>query len=141
VPAGRPSNYTQDTIMAAWQYALGGWSEAGDRVPSVAGLACEIGVHRETCYAWGRDPKKSEFSDILKKIAETQERVLLNNGLGGVFNAPITKMMLSKHGYADSIDNKSSDGTMTPKPALDVSKLSDAALAEIAALDDGNESD
>lgn len=114
MPAGRPTDYTRDTIFAAWQYAMGGWRDAGDKVPSVAGLACEIGVHRDTCYAWGRDPEKAEFSDILKKIAETQERELLNNGLGGVFNAPITKMMLSKHGYADAVDNKSTDGSMSP---------------------------
>jgi hypothetical protein len=39
---------------------------------------------------------------------------LLNNGLDGTFNPPITKMMLSKHGYSDKIeqDHTSSDGSM-----------------------------
>lgn len=35
-----------------------------------------------------------------------------------------------------SIDHMSGDGSMTPKPGLDVSKLSAEALAEIAALQD-----
>lgn len=41
------------------------------------------------------------------------------------------------------LEHTSPDGTMTPKPALDVSKLSDAALAEILAAkyDSGNPSD
>jgi hypothetical protein len=89
----------------------------GDVVPSIAGLACVLNVTRETCRAWGIDPEKSEFSGILDELAQKQERELLNNGLAGNFNAPITKMMLTKHGYSDKIENdlKSSDGTMTPQ--------------------------
>jgi len=34
------------------------------------------------------------------------------------------------------VDNTSSDGTMTPKPTLDLSKLSPAALAELGRLSD-----
>jgi hypothetical protein len=111
---GRPSDYTPEIIEKAWAYADGGWKDAGDRVPSVAGLACEIGVRRETCHAWARD-ENNEFSHILKVIAEKQERELLNNGLDGTFNPPITKMMLSKHGYSDRIeqDHISSDGSMS----------------------------
>ena len=100
----RPTDYTAEIVEAAWQYAKSGWVDAGDKVPSVAGLACEIGIHRDTCYAWAEDPEK-EFSDILKEIAQTQERKLLNGGLGGDFNPPITKMMLTKHGYSDRVDS------------------------------------
>jgi hypothetical protein len=110
---GRPSDYTPEIIEKAWAYTNGGWIEAGDKVPSVAGLACEIGLSRETCHAWARD-EDNQFSDILKAIAKKQERELLNNGLDGTFNPPITKMMLSKHGYSDRIeqDHTSSDGSM-----------------------------
>lgn len=101
MPGGRPTDYTPELVAKAWEYANGGWREVGDKVPSVAGLACEIGVRRETCHAWAKDPEK-EFSNILSVIAERQERELVNNGLEGVFNAPITKMMLSKHGYSDA---------------------------------------
>jgi len=98
---GRPTDYTPEIIKAAWDYAKGGWIAAGDRVPSVAGLACEINVSRETCHAWARE-EGNEFSDILKLISRKQERELLNNGLSGDFNYSITKMMLSKHGYSDA---------------------------------------
>jgi hypothetical protein len=89
----------------------------GDVVPSIAGLACVLGITRETCRAWGNDPEKAEFSAILLELAQRQERELLNNGLAGNFNAPITKMMLTKHGYSDKVetDHTSSDGTMTPQ--------------------------
>ena len=111
----RPTDYTPELVAKAWEYANGGWAEAGDLVPSVAGLACEIGVRRETCHAWAKDEAK-EFSNILSRIAETQERQLLRGGLSSTFNAPITKMMLSKHGYSDRIeqDVTSSDGSLAP---------------------------
>jgi hypothetical protein len=99
--AGRPTEYTPKIIKAAWDYAKDGWIAAGDKVPSVAGLACEIGISRETCHAWSREDN-NEFSDILKLISRKQERELLNNGLSGDFNYSITKMMLSKHGYSDA---------------------------------------
>lgn len=116
MPAGRPTDYTPELVEKAWAYANGGWAEVGDPVPSVAGLACEIGIRRETCHVWAKDENK-EFSNILKKIAETQERQLLRGGLSSAFNASITKMMMTKHGYSDKVetDHTSSDGTMTPK--------------------------
>lgn len=117
--AGRPSLYTPEIIEKAWEYVNGGWQTAGDKVPSVAGLACEIGVHRDTCHVWaGNDG--NEFSDILKAIAQKQERELLNNGLTGDFVAPITKMMLTKHGYSDRVEQHltSPDGSMTPTQVI-----------------------
>jgi len=116
MPAGRPTKSTDELIQSAWDYVDGGWEAVGDKVPSVAGLACEIGVSRETCYAWAKE-NQNQFSDILNAIAKTQERELLNNGLIGKFNPPITKMMLSKHGYSDKVeqDLTSSDGSMTPQ--------------------------
>src|SRR6056297_498861 len=115
MPGGRPSDYTPEIVKAAWAYANGGWKIAGDPVPSVAGLACEIGVRRETCHAWAKDETK-EFSNILGVIAENQERQLVKNGLLGEFSSPITKMMMTKHGYSDKLeqDHTSSDGSMKP---------------------------
>lgn len=114
--AGRPSVYGPDILKKARGY-LTSFKDMGDVVPSIAGLACVIGVTRETCRAWGNDPEKAEFSAILSELAQRQERELLNNGLAGNFNAPITKMMLTKHGYSDKVetDHTSSDGTMTPQ--------------------------
>ena len=120
MPAGRPTDYTPELLAKAQAYADGGWRDVGDTVPTVAGLACELNISRDTCYAWGADAQKSAFSDILNKIAQTQERTLVNNGLKGDYNAPIAKMMLTKHGYSDKIeqDHTSSDNSMTPKPTV-----------------------
>jgi hypothetical protein len=116
MPAGRPTEYTPEIVEKAWAYANGGWIEAGDPVPSVAGLACEVGISRDTCYEWSKHEDK-EFSYILFKIAQTQERQLVKGGLSSVFNASITKMMMTKHGYSDRVetDLTSSDGSMTPQ--------------------------
>lgn len=116
MPSGRLTDYTPEIVEKAWAYVDGGWKIAGDKVPSIAGLACEIGIRRETCHAWAKDENKV-FSHILKAIAAKQERELINKGLDGVFNAPITKMMLSKHGYSDRVENDhtSSDRSMSPQ--------------------------
>lgn len=115
----RPTLYTPEIVEKAWEYVNGGWITAGDKVPSVAGLACEIGIRRETCHVWANDPD-NEFSNILKALAEKQERELVNNGLTGDFVAPITKMMLTKHGYSDRVEqaHTSPDGSMSPKEII-----------------------
>jgi hypothetical protein len=105
--AGRPTSYTSEVIEKAWDYVNGGWIVAGDPVPSVAGLACEIGLNRETLRLWAKD-EENEFFGILMKIAQEQERHLVRGGLGGVFNPSITKMMMTKHGYSDKIENEHS---------------------------------
>lgn len=112
---GRPTVYSADLLKRARGY-LTAYKDMGDAIPSIAGLACVLGVTRETCHTWRNDPDKSEFSDILAELLQRQERELVNRGLGGDFNSTITKLILSKHGYSDKVetDHKSSDGSMTP---------------------------
>lgn len=114
--AGRPTVYGPHILKRARGY-LTSYKDMGDEVPSVAGLACVLGVVRDTCYDWANDPAKSEFSYILKELAQRQERALVNGGLRGEYNPSITKMMMTKHGYSDRVetDHTSSDGTMTPQ--------------------------
>ena len=114
---GRPSKYTPELLEAAWAYVNGGWLECGDKIPSVAGMACEIGLTRETCHEWNRDEEKREFSNIMRALAQKQERTLTNHGLDGTYNGMITKLILTKHNYSDKIeqDNTSSDKSMTPQ--------------------------
>ena len=113
---GRPTDYTDDLLDAAKAYILGGWEQSGDAVPTVAGMACEIGVSRETMYAWAKDENKPEFSDIFKELLEWQERKLVNGGLSGGFNPAVTKMMLTKHGYSDKQEIDHTSGGETIKP-------------------------
>ncbi len=133
----RPTIQTLELIAKAHEYADGGWIKCGDKVPSIAGLACEIGVHRETIRLWAKD-ENDPFFGIVCKVLANQERTLINGGLGGDFNAPIAKVILTKHGYSDRVeaDLTSSDGSMTPKPAIDLSKAPPELLEWIVAQSD-----
>lgn len=70
-------------------------------IPTIEGLALCLGIRRETVWVWCKDKQKKEFSNIVEQISAKQARTLANNGLAGKFNAPITKLMLSKHGYTE----------------------------------------
>lgn len=112
---GRPTILNDAKIAEANAYIDGGWKEAGDEVPTVAGMACEIGVARSTLYKWGDE--NEVFSDILTRVMEIQERGLLNNGLNGSFNPAVTKMILTKHGYADAVQQKTFSVTIDKEDA------------------------
>jgi len=98
---GRPSKYTEELIHEAKQYIVS-YETYGDVIPSIAGLSCVLSVNRDTLYEW--EKKYPEFSDILRRIQEEQQKVLLNKGLSGDFNSAITKLVLGKHGYHDKQD-------------------------------------
>lgn len=110
---GRPSLLLEKMDQAK-QYLHGAWQDFGDVVPSIAGLACYLGVTRETIYNYQKE--NTEFFDIVSGILAVQERQLVNGGLSGGYNANITKLLLSKHGYSEKqeIDHHSSDGSLGP---------------------------
>jgi len=112
-PVGRPS-IRESKKADALRYVMGAWRDVGDVVPSIAGLACFLGVNKDTIHTWALED--SNFSDYSKGIKVLQERSLLNGGLSGDFNSNVCKMMLTKHGYSDRIeqDMTSSDGSMRP---------------------------
>src|SRR6056297_525585 len=94
----RPTKYNDEVLEKAREY-IENHEQYDDLVPSVVGLAGAIDVSRSTLYKWGEE--SDEFSDILDRINEDQERKLLSGGLGGDFNSNIVKLMLGKHGYSD----------------------------------------
>ena len=106
---GRPTKYTPELLEECHRYL-----KDFNTLPSIAGLAVRLDVARETLQAWAKDEKKPEFSNIYAKLMSMQEDELIRNGLMGHFNASITKMILTKHGYSDKVDATSSDGSMTP---------------------------
>ena len=110
---GRPTKLTDELLAKAEDY-VANYESYGDAVPTAVGLALEIGVHRSTCYQWAKEDER--FSDIFMRVESTQERKLVNGGLEGKWNPAITKMMLTKHGYSDKLeqDLTSSDGSMSP---------------------------
>ena len=97
-PVGRPSELAE-TMVKAREYLNGGYEIVGEVIPSIAGLACYTSKGRNTIYDYGK--QDDEFSNILDGIMRLQESKLLNSGLKGEFNATITKLILTKHGYTD----------------------------------------
>lgn len=108
-PVGRPTKCTPELLEECHRYL-----KDFNTLPSIAGLAVRLDVARETLQAWAKDEDKPEFSHIYGKLMSMQEDELIRNGLMGHFNASITKMILTKHGYSDKVDATSSDGSMTP---------------------------
>jgi hypothetical protein len=102
MPAGRPSDYTDDIAAEAWAY-IENYEEYGHAVPSVVGLCKVINRAKSTIYDWAKDEDK-QFSDILAAINENQELVTFNKSLKNEYNATIAKLLLGKHGYHDKQD-------------------------------------
>lgn len=137
MPGGQPTKYTKAMQAKADAYASGDFRKAGDVVPSRVGLARFLKVSTPTLLNW-RDAHPAFFT-TLGTIQEEQHRMLVNGGLSSETNTVITKLMLSNHGYSDKIDNTSSDGSMSPKPAIDASQLPDEALQAIMAARNKND--
>ncbi len=96
---GRPTKYSKEMQALSDAYVEGGYIEAGQVIPSVAGLAIMLRVARETLYNWSRE--HDEFLGTLEQLKMWQENALLNSGLDGTFNSTITKLVLTNHGYSD----------------------------------------
>lgn len=96
---GRPTKYNPEIVAKAWDY-IENYADTGDVIPSHAGMACVLNLNKSTLYDWADDEAK-EFSDILAKCNQAQERVLLNGGLSNTFNSAITKLALGKQGYSE----------------------------------------
>ncbi len=96
---GRPTKLTDELLEIARAYPDTFREEHKHTIPSAVGLARVLGISRSTLYNWADE--NAEFLDILDNVNTQQEMELLNNGLGGAFNAQITKLVLGKHGYHD----------------------------------------
>lgn len=105
--AGRPSKYTPELIELAREYV--GLSmpnhDTDEVIHSIEGLCVYIKISRETVYAWAKEKEKEEFSDIVREVMAKQGRMLVNKGLAEEFSSPITKLMMTKHGYRDAVDS------------------------------------
>lgn len=127
MPGGRPTKYTEELILKAPKY-LEEWEELGDMIPSQAGLAVYLGISIACVENWGRQAEKVEFLRVLDKIEAQQRRILFNNGLTGVFNAAITKLVLTKHGFSDKQDQTHSgpDGGPIKTHAMSKEEIAEA---------------
>jgi hypothetical protein len=65
--------------------------EVASDTPSMAGFACELGVHRGTLWDWTE--RYPEFADAVKKAKDLQERFLIINGNKGIINTAFSIFM------------------------------------------------
>lgn len=100
---GRPSKLTRELVDKANFYMLSDFQTQGDAVPSHAGLCCYLGVVKSTIYEFAKSECELgvEFSNTLAAVKVKQEKMLLSGGLLSTYNAQITKLMLSNHGYSE----------------------------------------
>lgn len=68
-------------------------------LPTQAGLAIALDVTTTTIKYWTK--KYPDFADKMERLKLVQHDMLINGGLSGRYNASITKLLLSKHGYYD----------------------------------------
>ena len=101
MPAGRPTVYDDDLIAKAMEYVDSEGECAGDVVPTIAGMAVHLGISRETIRLWAADENRPEFFGIVERLLSTQEKKVINGSMTNVYNATISKLLLSKHGYSD----------------------------------------
>lgn len=84
-------------------------------LPSIEGLADYLDIHKDTIYDW--ETKYDRFSDVITKLRNRQAIKLLNNGLSNSYNPTIAKVLLTKHGYREGIDQTTNDKDL-PTPIL-----------------------
>jgi len=98
---GRPTEYEPGTVAKEVERYISFCKEQA-YLPTVEGLAVHLCVARSTIYKWADDHE--EFSDILEQLLAAQASQLIQNGLVNNYNATITKLMLTKHGYRDKTE-------------------------------------
>lgn len=131
MPAGRTPYYSEYIQAAADWYADGGYKEREDIVPTVAGLACALGVSRETIYKWKGD--HPSISDTVTRMMSEQERLLVTGGLGGIYEKTITKLMLhSSHRYSDRAEtaHTNPDGSLSRPTRIEIVSATEADAAQ-----------
>jgi hypothetical protein len=106
----RPTKYNKEMLEIAESYLTTYNSEHNHLIPSIVGLSEVLEVTAKTLYNWSDHDDRKEFLHMLEKIQQRQQRILIENGLTGDFNAAITKLALTKHGYSDKVEQDVTTG-------------------------------
>lgn len=119
---GRPTLYSEEMLTKAREYIESCQDKEVERegrgdsviykiqakLPTRGGLARYLGVARSTLYEWAE--QHQDFSDIMEELGSEQEDRLINNGLSGDYNPTIAKVLLTKHGYREGIEQTGLEG-------------------------------
>lgn len=142
---GRPTKLTKEIIEKAKGYIdtchatpietdKGSLSYVDVQLPKVASLAIYLGINKDTVYDWCKVDEEDDeelknlrqlFSDIVKDINTKQEEMLIDKGLGGLFQPKTTGMLLSKHGYAEKqeVDHSTLGQSINEKSDINLDEL------------------
>lgn len=89
------------------------------KLPTIEGLSLFLNVSRDTLYEW--EKVHPEFSDIMEVVRATQAEALMQNGLRNLYQSTITKVLLTKHGYREGVD-QTTNGKDLPTPITHVQR-------------------
>ncbi len=118
---GRPIEYNQSFVERTKEYLSSCEDTVNEhgrlvvKLPSIEGLAVFLDINKTTIYDW--ESKYEEFSHVIDTLRGKQAEKLLNNGLSGAYNSTISKVILTKHGYREGIDQTTNDKDL-PTPIL-----------------------
>lgn len=91
------------------------------KLPSIEGLAFFMGINKTTVYEW--ESSYEEFSNVIDKLRQKQASELINKGLSGDYNQTIAKVLLTKHGYREGVEQTGKDGKdLIPEPLSEEDK-------------------
>lgn len=123
---GRPKDYSEEILIKSREYldscvdtydefhkTRGEKTDSFERlitakIPSIEGLALHLKISRDTVYDW--EKKYPDFSYIIEELRLTQASKLINKGTTGEYNSTITKVLLSKHGYREAVEQTGLNG-------------------------------
>ncbi len=105
------------------------------RAMTIGGLCIFLDMTIETWTKWRKD---KDFSEVVKRAEAVIYEQKLTGAAADLLNPNIIARELGLKDVA-AHEHTSPDGSMTPKPAIDASKLSTTTLAEILAAQDQSE--
>lgn len=127
---GRPSKYNEDILTKTREYIdlcvdsyevktrpfINSSKHVGDedylvkhtKIPTLEGLAFFLKVNKDTIQEWKKEHE--EFSVLIQELLAKQADELINKGLSGDYNPTIAKVLLTKHGYREGIEQSGEDG-------------------------------